>query len=89
MALLKKLTDRAGLALTEAQLDHLARLVESVILRVEEIARRQPEMSSADKATLAVQLLREKRPDLSETASRELIDAVLPRVRATLESGGL
>ena len=83
MRLIKAQADKVGLELTAKQIELLTRLVELAVLRVEEMARRT-DMTGDQKAAAAVAIIRAQRPDMTEKEAKNLIDAVLPKVRAQL-----
>lgn len=82
VAVLQRQFKKLGIEITEDQQAAIRRIVRDAILAVEELARREPEMTSAEKVTAAEVLIVEKRPDLSPEKVRELIDAELPKARA-------
>lgn len=89
VALLKRQLDRAGIARTNDLDEQLRRLVETAIVQVEEVARRQfleggERLAPEDKRKEAVVRVMAERPDLSAWDIEPLIDAILPKVRQML-----
>lgn len=82
MALLKKQMAKIGLDITEKQETRIKQLVHDAIVRTEEVARRDPTMTAAEKQEFTERTIRENMPELPPAEARNLIDTLLPVVRA-------
>lgn len=89
VAYLTKLSHKAGLDITQQQQDILKADVVDAIQSVQEKAGRAltagTPMSSIDKHALATDIVAGKQPGVPLAAISEMIDAILPEVRAKLE----
>jgi hypothetical protein len=83
LAVLNKYLKKVTLALTAEQQAQIARLVEDAVLSVEELARRDRQMTSAEKASVAKGIVVQGYPDLADDVVERMIDATLQRVRKT------
>ncbi len=84
LRILNQQLKRVNISLTSEQEARVRELVRDAVLQVEEIARRDKSLTSADKASLAEDLVKSKLPDLSTAEAQRQIDAVLPEVRKQL-----
>lgn len=82
VALLKKQLAKVGLDVSEKQETRIRQVVHDAIVRTEEAARRDPTMTSADKAEYTERTVREKMPELPPAVTRDMIDALLPIIRS-------
>jgi hypothetical protein len=81
MAVLKRQFERLGLELSSQQEQRVKQIVLDVVLRVEELARRN-DLTGQQKADIAQTELRAALPELSEEAIAKMIDTTLPVVRS-------
>jgi len=73
---------QAGIELSQAQADKLAAVVEKALHAVEEVARRNPHMTSADKQRMAEGIVAAQFPNLDPMSARLAIDAGLSDLRS-------
>lgn len=84
VAVLIRLFTRLGFEVSAANADRLKVIVEDAIHAAEEAARRNPSMTSTQKAVYAENLVTAQRLEMSSAEAKRAIDAVLPKVRAQL-----
>lgn len=82
VGLLKRQLSKVGLDIDEKQETRIRQIVHDAIVRTEEVARRDPTMTSAEKADFTERSIREAEPAIGPAQARAMIDTMLPIVRA-------
>ena len=84
VAILNKYLKKQGIELTNAQDERLRQLVRDGIKAAEEMARRNPDLSSTEKHAIAVNQAVAREPSTTVAAASRVVDQEMPEMRKDL-----
>jgi len=84
VAILNKFLKKQGIELTNAQDERLRQLVRDGIKAAEEMARRNPDLSSTEKKAIAANQAVAREPGTSIDTANRIVDQELPGLRKEL-----